>query len=94
MWAAGTASIIGRTMRTTPDLQVWRQHAACRGVSPQLFHPDADDDAEMAKAICARCPVRVTCLEHALTADEAFGVWGGTTERERRRILRRRRRSA
>jgi WhiB family redox-sensing transcriptional regulator len=73
---------------------VWRQRAACRGVEPEIFYPVSDDDAEEAKAICRGCPVRETCLEFALANRERDGVWGGATERERRRILRQRRKSA
>jgi WhiB family redox-sensing transcriptional regulator len=59
-----------------------------------VFFPDTEELAEEAKAICAACPVRVSCLEYAITVRERDGVWGGTTERERRRIIRQRRRSA
>lgn len=72
----------------------WRQKAACRGVDPDIFYPVTEEDAEEAKAVCAGCVVRQTCLEWALTNRERDGVWGGATERERRRILRQRRRSA
>jgi WhiB family transcriptional regulator, redox-sensing transcriptional regulator len=72
----------------------WRKLGACRGLDASIFYPDDDDDAEVAKAICATCGVRVACLEHALMAREKAGVWGGATERERRRIIRQRRRSA
>jgi WhiB family redox-sensing transcriptional regulator len=72
----------------------WRQKAACRGVDPDIFYPVSDDDAEEAKAICMQCPVQQACLEWALSSREREGVWGGATERERRRIIRRRRRSA
>jgi WhiB family transcriptional regulator, redox-sensing transcriptional regulator len=72
----------------------WRQRAACRGVDPDIFYPVTDEDAEDAKAICAHCPVQRACLEWALARRESDGVWGGATERERRRIIRRRRRSA
>ena len=72
----------------------WRQQARCRGVDPEIFHPGDEDDPSAAKEICAVCPVREACLEYALTVREKFGVWGGLTERERRRVLRRRRRSA
>ena len=75
--------------------QTWRQHAACRGIDPDVFYPlDEDDDGEAAKEVCAACPVRQACLEHALSNRERDGVWGGATERERRRMLRHRRRSA
>jgi WhiB family transcriptional regulator, redox-sensing transcriptional regulator len=72
----------------------WRKLGACRGLDASIFYPDDDDDAEVAKAVCATCGVRVACLEHALMAREKAGVWGGATERERRRIIRQRRRSA
>lgn len=72
----------------------WRHRAACRGVDPGIFYPASDEDAEEAKAICAGCPVRQACLEHSLAAREREGVWGGLTERERRRIVRQRRKSA
>lgn len=73
----------------------WRQHARCKGVDPEVFHPsEEDDDATEAKAICAVCPVREACLEHALTVREKHGVWGGLTERERRRLIRQRRRAS
>jgi WhiB family redox-sensing transcriptional regulator len=72
----------------------WRQQARCRGVDPEIFHPGEDDDPSAAKAICALCPVREACLEHALAVREKHGVWGGLTERERRRVIRQRRRSA
>ena len=72
----------------------WRDKGACRGIDPDVFYPDLDEDAEEAKAICAVCVVRQACLEHALASREKEGVWGGATERERRRIIRQRRRTA
>ncbi len=73
---------------------VWRELGACRGLEPSIFYPEDDDDAMDAKAVCGECAVRVACLEFALRAREKQGVWGGATERERRRIIRQRRRSA
>jgi WhiB family redox-sensing transcriptional regulator len=72
----------------------WRNHAACRGVDAGLFYPMSEEEAEEARAICRGCTVRETCLDYALNHREADGVWGGATERERRRMLRQRRRSA
>jgi len=72
----------------------WRQAAACQGVDPEVFYPFSDEEAGAAKAVCERCAVRQPCLEFALTSRERDGVWGGATERERRRMLRQRRRSA
>jgi WhiB family transcriptional regulator, redox-sensing transcriptional regulator len=73
---------------------VWRELGACRGLEPSIFFPDDDSEAEDAKEVCAGCGVRVACLEYALTIREKQGVWGGATERERRRIIRQRRRTA
>lgn len=77
-------------------MATWRDQARCRGVDPAVFHPPEDDDAqaEIAKAICHACPVREVCLEHALVVREKDGVWGGFTARERRRLVRQRRRTA
>jgi WhiB family redox-sensing transcriptional regulator len=76
--------------------QPWRIAAACRGLDPLIFYPvtDEDHDAEPAKSVCAECAVRESCLEYALGTREKDGVWGGATERERRRIIRQRRRTA
>lgn len=73
---------------------IWRDLGACRGLDPEVFFPETDDEADVAKNICDGCDVRVACLEHALASREKVGVWGGTTERERRRIVRQRRRTA
>jgi len=72
----------------------WRQRAACRGVDPDVFYPVSDEEAEEAKSICRVCPVREACLEYALANRERDGVWGGATERERRRMVRQRRKTA
>ena len=79
---------------TTPMNLSWRQRAACRGVDPDVFYPVSDDDADEAKQICGDCAVRQPCLEYALANRERDGVWGGATERERRRIVRQRRKTA
>ena len=83
-------------MTTPKDTRppAWRQKAACRGVDPDIFFPVSDEEAEDAKSICRMCPVQELCLEWAISTREKEGVWGGATERERRRIIRRRRRSA
>jgi WhiB family redox-sensing transcriptional regulator len=73
----------------------WRNLARCRGVDPEIFHPVNDDvGADEAKAICAACAVREPCLEYALATREKDGVWGGLTARERRRVIRQRRKTA
>jgi WhiB family redox-sensing transcriptional regulator len=65
-------------------------------MDPQVFHPPEDDEKSEAeaKAVCERCPVREPCLEYAISSREKEGVWGGLTARERRRLIRQRRRSA
>lgn len=73
---------------------IWSQQAACRGLDPEIFYPVSDEDAGEAKEICEACPVRQPCLESALVEREKYGVWGGLTERERRRLLRQRRKTA
>lgn len=72
----------------------WNTRAACHGLDPTIFFPPTDEEAGPAKAVCDVCVVRELCLEHALGHREREGVWGGCTERERRRIVRRRRRTA
>lgn len=72
----------------------WSTRAACRGLDPLIFFPATDEEAGRAKTVCSECDVRELCLEHALGTREREGVWGGHTERERRRITRRRRRTA
>jgi WhiB family redox-sensing transcriptional regulator len=72
----------------------WRQKAACRGLDPEIFYPISDDAADPAKSVCSACAVRTPCLEYALSHRENDGIWGGATEKERRRIVRQRRKSA
>lgn len=70
----------------------WRVWAACRGIDTQRFYPSAEatEQIESAREICETCPVRSSCLKHALEAREPYGVWGGLTEEERRSLRRRR----
>jgi WhiB family transcriptional regulator, redox-sensing transcriptional regulator len=75
----------------TPDEYAWMLHARCRGAKPTEFFPSDGLGVESAQRICAGCPVRIDCLEYALVNRIEHGVWGGASERERRRILRRRR---
>lgn len=63
----------------------------CTNVPPSMFFPSDGVGVEVAQRICATCPVKTECLEHALAERIDHGVWGGCSERERRRILKRRR---
>lgn len=74
--------------------QHWQHRAICRGLSSELFFPNDKAGSAAAKAVCAGCPVRAECLEYALAFREKHGVWGGTSEHERRRIAARRRQHA
>jgi len=71
--------------------QEWMLRARCRQLSPSEFFPSDGVGVDKARQVCAQCPVRSECLEYALTYRIDHGVWGGASERERRRILRRRR---
>lgn len=82
-WSATEARPVG-------DLS-WQDDAACRGTDPNLFNPPPQDNraaewAAAAKAVCARCPVRTACADHAITQREPAGIWGGLTARERKEI--------
>ncbi len=81
------------TIHARPAL-AWQSFARCRGLDPEVFYPSEEDEGLEAKEICAACPVREACLEYSIVARERIGVWGGLTERERRRLVRQRRRTA
>lgn len=67
----------------------WAAYAACRTADPDLFFPDSDEAADAAVRICRGCPVMSECRDWALDTRVRYGVWGGLTERDRRRVLRR-----
>ena len=71
----------------------WFDEARCSGLGASLFYVDTGNKAlaYQARAICAECPVRLQCLDHALVNDEYHGIWGGTTWRERKAMRPRRR---
>lgn len=68
----------------------WQERANCLGVDPDLFFPERGASTREAKAVCGSCEVRAECLEYALDHAEKFGIWGGLSERERRRLRRQR----
>ena len=74
----------------TDEDRVWKALANCLGVNPDLFFPERGQSTKEAKEVCQGCVVRVDCLEYALRNNEHFGVWGGLSGRERRRIRRER----
>lgn len=71
-----------------PEPPHWTELARCQEVDPEAFFPEKGGSTRLAKAICGRCEVRTECLEYALDRDERFGIWGGKSEPERRRLKR------
>ena len=75
----------------TRDDSRWREDAACRNTDPGLFFPDgttgdAAEEMRTAIALCQRCPVREECLEFAMVTNQRDGIWGATSEEDRRRM--------
>jgi WhiB family redox-sensing transcriptional regulator len=67
----------------------WQEAALCAQTDPEAFFPEKGGSTREAKRVCSGCEVRTQCLEYALANDERFGIWGGLSERERRRLRRR-----
>ena len=67
----------------------WQEHALCAQTDPEAFFPEKGGSTREAKRVCTGCEVRAECLEYALANDERFGIWGGLSERERRKLRRR-----
>ncbi len=72
----------------TPDDELWQEKALCAQTDPEAFFPEKGGSTREAKRICLGCEVKDACLEYALANDERFGIWGGLSERERRRLKR------
>ncbi|GAB4099063.1 WhiB family transcriptional regulator [Sinomonas halotolerans] len=67
----------------------WQAEALCAQTDPEAFFPEKGGSTRDAKKVCGSCTVRAQCLEYALANDERFGIWGGLSERERRRLRKR-----
>lgn len=67
----------------------WQADAICAQTDPEAFFPEKGGSTREAKRVCLSCDVRSECLDYALAHDERFGIWGGLSERERRRLKRR-----
>jgi WhiB family redox-sensing transcriptional regulator len=72
----------------TPADDLWQELALCAQTDPEAFFPEKGGSTREAKRICQGCQVKDECLEYALANDERFGIWGGLSERERRRLKR------
>ncbi|WP_169813093.1 WhiB family transcriptional regulator [Nocardia jejuensis] len=70
------------------EAEQWQERALCAQTDPEAFFPEKGGSTREAKRICLGCEVRDECLEYALANDERFGIWGGLSERERRRLKR------
>ena len=83
----GIAGLLGIGLES--DGQSWQERALCAETDPEAFFPEKGGSTREAKKICTGCEVKAECLEYALANDERFGIWGGLSERERRRLRRR-----
>jgi WhiB family redox-sensing transcriptional regulator len=83
----GIAGLLG--IGAEADAQSWQEQALCAETDPEAFFPEKGGSTREAKKICTGCEVKAQCLEYALANDERFGIWGGLSERERRRLRRR-----
>jgi len=81
------SEVLADLMDAAPE-RTWQRQANCMGVDPDLFFPERGASTREAKEVCRGCVVRADCLEYAITNSEKFGIWGGLSERERRRIRR------
>ena len=79
---------VGRMLDVDLEVISWQERALCAQTDPEAFFPEKGGSTRDAKRVCLSCDVRVECLEYALENDERFGIWGGLSERERRRLCR------
>jgi WhiB family redox-sensing transcriptional regulator len=79
-------------MDNNPDIDIesdaaaWNVDAECAGMDPELFFPGRGESTKEIEAVCNRCPISEQCLDHALRHGRKHGIWGGTSERQRRMI--------
>ncbi|HEX2075869.1 MAG TPA: WhiB family transcriptional regulator [Geodermatophilus sp.] len=85
---AGAEAVPAQPRRTehSGGGESWKAEALCAETDPEAFFPEKGGSTREAKRVCAGCAVRAECLEYALANDERFGIWGGLSERERRRL--------
>ncbi|HEY0689297.1 MAG TPA: WhiB family transcriptional regulator [Kribbella sp.] len=80
------AIVDGEAIEEEPS---WQERALCAQTDPEAFFPEKGGSTREAKKVCLGCGVRGECLEYALQNDERFGIWGGLSERERRKLKKR-----
>lgn len=79
-------TLVNADYHDAEDEQDWQERALCAQADPEAWFPEKGGSTREAKKICLDCPVRAECLEYALANEERFGVWGGLSERERRKL--------
>jgi WhiB family transcriptional regulator, redox-sensing transcriptional regulator len=85
-WAPTPDDAVLVALCDEPNEQEWQERALCAQTDPEAFFPEKGGSTREAKRICLGCEVRAECLEYALAHDERFGIWGGLSERERRKL--------
>jgi WhiB family redox-sensing transcriptional regulator len=87
-WSSYAEALPGGSWAAAEDegLLGWQERALCAQTDPEAFFPEKGGSTREAKRVCLGCDVRSECLEYALAHDERFGIWGGLSERERRRL--------
>jgi WhiB family redox-sensing transcriptional regulator len=87
-WSSYAEALPGGSWAAAEDEGVlgWQERALCAQTDPEAFFPEKGGSTREAKRVCLGCGVRPECLEYALAHDERFGIWGGLSERERRRL--------
>lgn len=87
-WESADAEVLELSL-VDREILSWQERALCAQTDPEAFFPEKGGSTREAKKVCQACEVRVECLEYALAQDERFGIWGGLSERERRRLKKR-----
>ena len=83
------SSVLTLIVGIDEDASAWQAVALCAQTDPEAFFPEKGGSTREAKSVCKACEVKMECLEYALTHDERYGIWGGLSERERRKLRRR-----
>jgi WhiB family redox-sensing transcriptional regulator len=81
--------MLSTTSQSDEEVLTWQERSLCAQTDPEAFFPEKGGSTREAKKVCVGCEVRSECLEYALAHDERFGIWGGLSERERRKLKKR-----
>ncbi|MCL1923669.1 MAG: WhiB family transcriptional regulator [Propionibacteriaceae bacterium] len=83
------SSVLTLIAGVAEDVSAWQTQALCAQTDPEAFFPEKGGSTREAKGVCQVCDAKQECLDYALTHDERYGIWGGLSERERRKLKRR-----